>query len=224
MNSVWLWQASAGWHQFADIAGHAYASSTVCAKLQIDHGLLQYPRVFAGHHPSTPPSRLGGAGLLLSPLDHHRIVDSIVSSIVRPREPTISIQWLCISASFWIYTFRSPWQRRMSCSIIWFVSLIVKLREMVWTICAKSPLSLAALLILASNAGINKLFLRGSWLANWRSINWFIGALNSLWAGVSCCSWWIAWYLWAPTWWAHPGAVPFPPHWTYLGSISVSVP
>ena len=91
-----------------------------------------------------------------------------------------------------MYTFRSPWQRRMSCSIIWFVSLIVKLREMVWTICAKSPLSLAALLILTSNVGIKKLFLRGSWLANWRFINWFIGALNSLWASVSCCSWWIS--------------------------------
>ena len=24
-----------------------------------------------------------------------------------------------------------------------------------------------------------------------------------------------AWYLWAPTMWAHPGAVPFPPQWTY---------
>ena len=91
-----------------------------------------------------------------------------------------------------MYTFRSPWKRRMICSIIWFVSLIVKLREMVWTICAKSPLSLAALLILTSNVGINKLFLRGSWLANCHSINWFIGALNSLWARVACCSWWIS--------------------------------
>ena len=104
----------------------------------------------------------------------------------------MSIQWLCISVSFRIYTFRSPWQRRINCSIIWLVSLIVKLREMVWTICARSPLSLAAWLILASSDGINRSFRRGSWLANCRSIHGFIGALSSLWARVACCSWWMS--------------------------------
>ena len=50
------------------------------------------------------------------------------------RELTISMQWLCISISSRIYILRSPWHCRMSCSIIWFVSLIVKLREIAWTL------------------------------------------------------------------------------------------
>ena len=45
--------------------------------------------------------------------------------------------------------------------------------------------SLAAWTILDSNAGIKRLVRSGSWLANCRRINSFIGAKSSLWAGVT---------------------------------------
>ena len=104
------------------------------------------------------------------------------------RETNISRVWSSINCSFRIYWSKLPRQRWMSCSIIWLVSLIVKLREISWTIRAWAPRIFAACATLCPRIDIYMLALDGSWFANWHRMKSLIGACSSVCTGVSRCS------------------------------------